>query len=45
MGRDFCRRCNFPEKKKPVRENKEKLNNYLTIIKNPIVADEEKEKA
>lgn len=28
---------NFPEKKKPVRENKEKLNNYLTIIKNPIV--------
>lgn len=28
---------NFPEKKKPGRENKEKLNNYLTIIKNPIV--------
>ena len=28
---------NFPEKKKPGRENKEKLNNYLTIIKNPMV--------
>jgi fucose permease len=28
---------NFPEKKKTGRENKEKLNNYLTIIKNPIV--------
>ena len=28
---------NFPEKKKPVRENKEKLNNYIVLIKNPIV--------
>ena len=28
---------NFPEKKKPRRENKEKINNYLTIIKNPMV--------
>ena len=28
---------NFPEKKKPGRENKEKLNNYLAIIKNPTV--------
>ena len=28
---------NFPEKKKPGRETKEKLNNYLAIIKNPIV--------
>ena len=28
---------NFPEKKKPGRENKEKINNYLTIIKNPMV--------
>ena len=28
---------NFPEKKKPIRENKEKLNNYIVLIKNPIV--------
>ena len=28
---------NFPEKKKPNRENKEKLNNYIVLIKNPIV--------
>ena len=28
---------NFPEKKKPGRETKEKLNNYLAIIKNPTV--------
>ena len=28
---------NFPEKKKPKRENKEKLNNYIVLIKNPIV--------
>ncbi len=28
---------NFPEKKKPGRETKEKLNNYLAIIKNPMV--------
>ena len=28
---------NFPNKKKPVRENKEKLSNYLAIIKNPTV--------
>ena len=28
---------NFPEKKKPNRENKEKLNNYIMLIKNPIV--------
>jgi len=28
---------NFPEKKKHGRENKEKINNYLTIIKNPMV--------
>ena len=28
---------NFPEKKKPNRKNKEKLNNYIVLIKNPIV--------
>ena len=28
---------NFPEKKKPNRENKEKLNTYIMLIKNPIV--------
>ena len=28
---------NFPEKKKPNRKNKEKLNNYIMLIKNPIV--------
>ena len=28
---------NFPEKKKPNRENREKLNNYIVLIKNPIV--------
>jgi len=28
---------NFPEKKKLNRENKEKLNNYIVLIKNPIV--------
>ena len=28
---------NFPEKKKPNKENKEKLNNYIVLIKNPIV--------
>ena len=28
---------NFPEKKNPVKENKEKLNTYMMIIKNPIV--------
>ena len=28
---------NFPEKKKPNRENKEKLNNYIVLIKNPVV--------